>query len=378
MPSGCNRHSRPASPAFRSLSWEIYCRAIDNYGDLGVSWRLARQLCLAGEKVRLIADAPQTLRQLAPDAGGVEILPWPGPGRELPAGIRLGEADAIVEAFACELPDAALQAMAQRTAKPAWINLEYLGTEAWVEGCHLMPSPHPFLPLVKYFFFPGFGEKTGGLLAPGEKNAACQGAISRFLGQGNESEALHISLFCYAHAPLAQLLEAFARHPQPIRCLVACGLPQESLQRLLGNAPWRAGNAEFIRLPFLPQQEFDALLDACDFNFVRGEDSFVRAQWAGKPLAWQIYRQEGDAHAPKLAAFLERYGKGLAPDDAAALADFHAAWNGLAPAETLPGCWQALAGALPRLSRHAQKWRKSIAFQTDLAAKLRQFALNQV
>ena len=55
----------------------------------------------------------------------------------------------------------------------------------------------------------------------------------------------------------------------------------------------------------LTQHDFDHLLWACDLNFVRGEDSLVRALWAGQPFVWQIYPQHDDAHHAKLEAFLD-------------------------------------------------------------------------
>jgi uncharacterized repeat protein (TIGR03837 family) len=70
----------------------------------------------------------------------------------------------VIEAFGCELPAAYVEAMAGSARAPIWLNLEYLSAEAWVAGCHGLPSPHPRLPLVKHFFFPGFGPGTGGLL----------------------------------------------------------------------------------------------------------------------------------------------------------------------------------------------------------------------
>lgn len=86
-------------------------------------------------------------------------------------------------------------------------------------------------------------------------------------------------------------------------------------------------------------------------NLVRGEDSLVRALWAGKPLVWHIYPQDDDAHVAKLSAFLDWL---QAP---ASLCNFHMHWNGIPPAEAvhsrpdfLPQEWQMCAAqALKRL-----------------------------
>jgi uncharacterized repeat protein (TIGR03837 family) len=130
-------------------SWDIFCRVIDNFGDVGVCWRLARQL--AGEHglaVRLWVDDLAAFRRLCPaiDAGravqswqGVDIRLWPEPFPEVePAGV-------VIEAFACELPERYVRAMAARVARPRWINLEYLSAEAWVGECHGLASPSPQL-----------------------------------------------------------------------------------------------------------------------------------------------------------------------------------------------------------------------------------------
>jgi uncharacterized repeat protein (TIGR03837 family) len=85
----------------------------------------------------------------------------------------------------------------------------------------------------------------------------------------------------------------------------------------------------------LPQREFDHLLWACDLNFVRGEDSLVRALWAGQPFVWQIYPQHDNAHHAKLDAFLDWL------DAPASLRRFHHQWNGIVSAES--GAWPGWA-----------------------------------
>jgi len=40
---------------------------------------------------------------------------------------------------------------------------------------------------------------------------------------------------------------------------------------------------------------------------VRGEDSWIRAIWAGKPFIWQPYWQTEDTHLIKLQAFLDTF-----------------------------------------------------------------------
>src|SRR5690606_34571512 len=145
-------------------SWDIFCVVVDNYGDIGVTWRLARQMVSEHEqRVRLWVDDLNTFARLCPGTSaeadrqwheGVEVCHWTRdwPGAE--------PADVVIEAFACELPPDYIAAMADSGKRILWLNLEYLSAEDWVVGCHALPSMQPH-GLQKYFFFPGFEQGTG-------------------------------------------------------------------------------------------------------------------------------------------------------------------------------------------------------------------------
>lgn len=336
-----------------TLCCDIFCQIIDNFGDAGVSWRLARQLVVEhGWRVRLIIDDPALIRQFAPEQTCVEILRWQGDC----AGIK--PADVVIECFACTLPARYVEAMRQRARPPVWLNLEYLSAEDWVVGCHGLPSPQAGLQ--KFFFFPGFVPGTGGLLC--ERDRAVPKPPT-FDG------ALEISLFCYENPKLPALLEAWRDGRQPIRCHVCAGLPQPQVAAWLGKAfspgdSIQRGNLTLSALPFLTQRDYDALLDRCHLNFVRGEDSFVRAQWAERPFVWQAYPQTGHAHLAKLAAFLNLYA------DESAVRDFFFAWNGEGLLD-----WPAFAARLPALAEKAPGWARKIAAHGDLATNLVKFCL---
>lgn len=366
---------------------DIFCKVIDNYGDIGVCWRLARQLAAEhGLAVRLWVDDLASFQRLAPALNpplgeqvlaGVSVRPW----NEDTA--QADPADIVIEAFACDPPEAYIEAMAKRPHSPAWINLEYLSAEDWVEGCHAMPSPHPRLPLTRYFFFPGFTPRTGGLLreadllprmaAFGADPAAQQAFWLRLGLEPPAPAALKISLFAYENAAVASLLDAWCDGGQDVFCAVPEGriLPQVSqwAQRK-GLAParvWRQGRLTLAVLPFMPQEDYDLLLAACDLNFVRGEDSFVRAQWAAKPLVWHIYRQEEDAHLPKLAAFFSHYTSAWPPSARLALEAFWQAWE---RQQDIAGAWQGVCREWPQIQAGAQQWQKYLVENADLASKL--------
>jgi uncharacterized repeat protein (TIGR03837 family) len=115
-------------------------------------------------------------------------------------------------------------------------------------------------------------------------------------------------------------------------------------------------------LPWLSQQDYDKLLWACDMNFVRGEDSVLRALWTGKPFVWQIYPQQDGAHLPKLAAFLQQNQL------TGAAQNFHAAWND--SSQPLP---EVDAGALADWQAQTRAARARLLSQDALGDSLLKF-----
>ena len=320
------------------MRWDLFCRVIDNHGDAGVCWRVAAELAARGERVRLWIDDPSPLAWMAPQgAPGVEVVPWTEPAPDLVPG------GAVVEAFGCDPPEAFVARMAAAPARPAWLNLEYLSAEAYVERSHGLPSPvmhGPGKGFTKYFVYPGFTARTGGLLRelelPARRAAFDRAAWLRGHGIADPGAQV-ISLFCYEPAALPQLLAQLAAGPRATHLLVTAGRATAAVRALGATS---SGHLRLHELPLLSQREYDHLLWSCDLNFVRGEDSCVRGVLAGAPLVWQIYPQEDAAHHAKLDAFL----RWLQPT--ADLRDFFLAWNGVTdgplPPLDIPG-WRAAA-----------------------------------
>ena len=362
---------------YLALRWDIFCRVIDNFGDLGVCWRLACDLAGRGQAVRLWADDVSALAWMAPQgAPGVAVRRWTTPLDM--NGITPGEV--MVEAFGCEVDHAFVAGYAKHLLTSgrhcAWINLEYLSAEDFSARCHGLPSPvmsGPGRGLTKHFFYPGFTSDTGGLLREPDLMAR-QARFDRQAwlasrGLAWQGERL-VSLFCYEPAGLGGLLLSLARDTQPSCLLVTPGRASAAvrveIERLNALDPlWNQRQAlSFFHLPQLSQFDFDHLLWACDVNFVRGEDSLVRALWAGKPLVWQIYPQHDGVHALKLDAFLDWL---QAP---ASLRAFHHRWNGLeAPSPSLQGA-PFVPEAWQTCLRQAQV---NLLAQEDLTAQLLSF-----
>lgn len=329
------------------MHWDLFCRVIDNWGDVGVCWRLARDLASRGEQVRLWIDDDQALAWMAPrGAPGVSV------GRFDDAA---SPGDVVVEAFGCNPPEHFVATMAaQGTGAPVWINLEYLSAESYVERSHGLPSPQRN-GLTKWFFYPGFTPRTGGLLRETgllEERAAFDGdAWLARRGWARQPGERVVTLFCYANPALPAMLQALADAPTLL--LLAPGAAQEQVHA----AP---AGLRCVKLPWLTQAEFDRLLWSADLNFVRGEDSLVRAQWAGAPWVWQAYPQDDGAHGRKVQALLERLPA------VPGLAAVWAAWNGLQPAWP---AWPDFAAWRTGM----RDWRSTLASQADLTSGLQAF-----
>lgn len=363
--------------------WDIFCKVIDNHGDIGVCWRLSAELATRGQRVRLWVDDGSALQWMAPEGcDGVTVLPWLEPlGMNL---LRLDAApcDVLVEAFGCEIAPEFIAACAEDAGatgqKPVWLNLEYLSAEPYVERCHAMPSPvlhGPAAGWTKWFFYPGFTPGTGGLLRetalPARQADFDRQAWLAGYGIPWKGETL-VSLFCYEPPALTQLLDHLAQigtSLTPVRLLVTAGRATSAVQATVHDQKRLQPNQDgsetlsISYLPWLSQRDFDHLLWACDLNFVRGEDSVVRGLWAGHAFVWQIYPQGDQAHLPKLEAFLDMLE---APPS---LRHFHQVWNGL------PGELPALD--LPLWSACAHAARQRLQNQTDLATQLLDFVMHK-
>ena len=378
--------------------WDIFCKVVDNYGDAGVCWRLAREL--ASEHaldVTLWLDDLAPLARLAPGVdparatqrvAGVTIRRWLEP---FPAGVP---ANVVIEAFGCGLPDGYAAAMAQRTPAPSWFVLEYLSAEAWIEGAHGLPSPHPQLPLSRRFWFPGFTPQTGGLLRERglldardafRRDDGAQRALWSVLRVPPPApDEIRISMFCYPNPALPALFDAWADGDAPLTCLVPEGVATGALDLWTGGnvphcgAPFARGRLTLCTIPFVGQDDYDRLLWLCGVNFVRGEDSFVRAQWAARAFAWHAYAQAENAHWRKLDAFTDRYAAGLAPGPRTALRRFWRAWNGVPDAGPLGEAWLDFAAARPDLDRIGVARAAELAALPELAAGLVKAAADRV
>ena len=360
------------------MQWDIFCAVIDNHGDLGVCWRLAADLAGRGERARLWVDDARARAWMAPQgASGVQVLPWTGPFDAAAA----APGEVLVEAFGCNPPAAFIAQAAAAPRPPVWINLEYLSAEAYVERSHGLPSG-AVGGMRKWFFYPGFTPRTGGLirepwLAPA---IAAHDAPAWRSAHGLRQTHAPISLFCYEPPALPAWLRRLADRGGPgtggpVELAVAAGRAREAVERAEhagfdGNFGKKSnkhhhGQLSILNMPLLPQTDYDRLLWSSAVNFVRGEDSLVRALWAGQPFIWQAYPQDDGAHAAKLHAFLHWLA---APPW---LADWHAIWNALAPTPRPGGAWPQWDMA--QWTQTVRQARDRLWAQDDLGTQLLRF-----
>lgn len=405
-----------ASPLPAGTRWWILCRVVDNFGDAGVCWRLARQLAREhGAEVTLFIDRPELIARLAGSPSGVRVEPWPDsaphwatpsaphtpphttpgmttgtpPKRPASATSATGRPDVLLSAFGCEPPGWIRTMLAGSPARPLWIHLEYLSAEPWVDGCHGLTSVKAD-GAVEHFFYPGFTPASGGLLrerdalAPDARpaEAARAAALERLCGLAPEPAEQVLTLFCYPDSPLDALLPALADGERPTLLLVPEGVAPDEPEAFAsaglppGGPAARLGSLRIARIRFLPQDAYDALLRLADLNFVRGEDSWIRAHWARRPFVWQPYRQDEDTHHVKLEAFLTRLrtaaaGAGDPPAAIDAVESMMRAWSGLGDAGAAWRALDAQGDAIETVFRH---WTAALVRQPDLATQLAVFA----
>ncbi|MCY7369740.1 MAG: elongation factor P maturation arginine rhamnosyltransferase EarP, partial [Polaromonas sp.] len=232
------------------LQWDIFCKVIDNFGDIGVCWRLSADLADRGHRVRLWLDDASALQWMAPGGwAGVQVLQWADPLDLSPADLQAQPCNVLVEAFGCAVATEFIAAYARSdwsaSQKPVWINLEYLSAEAYAGRSHALPSPVAYGPgagATKWFFYPGFTSETGGLLRElslsGQQDAFDADAwLARFGGAREDAKPeRHISLFCYEPPLLRALLEQLAAsglHGAPVRLMVTAGRASAAVRGIL-------------------------------------------------------------------------------------------------------------------------------------------------
>lgn len=354
----------------------IICRVIDNLGDAGFCTRLALQLCCLGHSVELVCDKPETIRRLedVDKLTGISLLDMDEYERNvLCSTSHQDHSTVILEPFGTSSEQTSSRKLNDKIkgkypSRP-WLVIDYLSAEDWTKSFHLSNSTCPRTGHVSTYFYPGFEVGTGGLI--------------------------HADLPTteWPPTPLAsekigfREIFAFSYTFAPVKALEQCMTPNQTLT-IAGDETTPEG-ATGKRIGFCRLTEFDQLLHSFDFVFVRGEDSFVRAQLAGRPFVWNIYPTQDGAHAEKLIAFFNVYKQGLSQETAGALLSLWWIWNNLDKGEINPPselenapsnlaeAWAAVQAASSELTAHALQWKSRLLNGPELVREILTWASSQ-
>lgn len=370
----------------------VFCRVIDNFGDVGVSWRLCQGLlCEANWPIVLWIDDLDALQTLVPETKlnqniqqikGIWVVHWIDERVDefLPIITARHEPSWVIETFACDLPEAILPTM--KTHTQLWLNLEYLTAENWAKDMHMMPSLQGN-GLSKYFYFLGFDDKSGGLIREQDYEAQKKAfethqyqIFRESLGLPAEKNGLSVFMFAYENPCFAHWFTSWHDTHCQMELLISSECIWQSLSQVSGirheqYIQW--GQIKAYRLPMVAQAQFDALLWLADLLLVRGEESFVRAQLAGKPFLWHIYQQEDYVHLDKLHAFWQPIAHQMTPELAQA---FTAISNGLNDDRASLNlaktgeAWEMMWQHWQTWQNLAQEWSESILMQDSAIQKL--------
>lgn len=306
-------------------SIDIFCEIIDNFGDIGVVYRISKELkkIFQNVRIRIVLNRLEEFKAINKKVKDTDYQEIDGlicvTEKYVKENIEtFGVSDVFIEAFGCNVPEEYVK-QAKENSK-LWINLEYLSGEKWIEDFHLCESLIDSKTLKKIFFMPGFSEKSGGVIIDsgflermkyGKENR--DEVFKKYFKDFDLKDKFIGTVFSY-EKNFENLLETLKNYEKETVLLLMGEKTQKSFSEILkknltedyGNIV-KYGKITMIYSDFFSQEEYEEIISASDFNFTRGEDSFVRGIILGKPFMWHIYLQEEKAHMDKIKAFTERF-----------------------------------------------------------------------
>ena len=306
-------------------SIDVFCEIIDNFGDIGVVYRISKELkkIFQNVRIRIVLNRLEEFKAINKKVKDTDYQEIDGlicvTEKYVKENIEtFGVSDVFIEAFGCNVPEEYVK-QAKENSK-LWINLEYLSGEKWIEDFHLCESLIDSKTLKKIFFMPGFSEKSGGVIIDsgflermkyGKENR--DEVFKKYFKDFDLKDKFIGTVFSY-EKNFENLLETLKNYEKETVLLLMGEKTQKSFSEILkknltedyGNIV-KYGKITMIYSDFFSQEEYEEIISASDFNFTRGEDSFVRGIILGKPFMWHIYLQEEKAHMDKIKAFTERF-----------------------------------------------------------------------
>lgn len=306
-------------------SIDIFCEIIDNFGDIGVVYRISKELkkIFQNVRIRMVLNRLEEFKAINKKVKDIDFQEIDGLICVTEKYVKenaetFGTADVFIEAFGCNVPEEYIK-RAKENSK-LWINLEYLSGEKWIEDFHLCESLIDSKTLKKIFYMPGFSEKSGGVIIDsgflerkeyGKNNR--EEVLKKYFPNVDIKDKLIGTVFSY-EKNFDNLLEVLKDYERETLLILMGEKTQKSFSEILQKKLIenfgkivKYGKITMMYADFLSQEEYEEVISAADFNFTRGEDSFVRGILLEKPFMWHIYLQEEKAHMDKIKAFTERF-----------------------------------------------------------------------
>jgi uncharacterized repeat protein (TIGR03837 family) len=313
----------------------ILCKVVDNYGDIGFVYRLARALTSLDSTVsiRIVTDNLFSFSLLAPGLDPAKNVQQYGTWTVY----DWNDSDTCTAAFTADQPHIILQCF--QCGYPSWletllftvkcrdtvhvINIDYLTAEPYADDFHCLASLTRSSSVKKVNFMPGFTAKTGGLILDGPfagtASVPVPAQVQRLLDAS--SSDMRVLMFSYER-DFSSIIYTLAQFP--VHVYAASGRGRESFLSAWGKAKKPFPVTE---LPFLSQTEWDSFMCAMSFLFVRGEDSLSRACLSGIPFVWHAYPQKDEYQKVKVQALLDRMKPFFTESDFAVIKTYWLSYN---------------------------------------------------
>lgn len=300
----------------------VLCKVVDNFGDIGVVWRLCCQLSNQikkenfTSKINLIVDDLASFNKICNSVDSnksfqivenINIFSW---NDEKLCYDEFSKNDGenlsvILEVFQCGRPlwmeKILFEEKLNRTVQI--IMIDYLTAEKYAEDFHCLQSLTRSSKVQKVNFMPGFTNKTGGLIIDSEWEHFCDYKNNK-------------TLLCFTYDRNWDALANACKKSNHIeKVLIAPGKGFESLKKSFYSNFIKDSNLKIEELSFMNQNEWDKMLKNCGVLFIRGEESMSRACLSGIPFVWHAYPQSDEYQLIKVRALLERMSVHFSVED---------------------------------------------------------------
>ncbi len=336
----------------------ILCKVVDNFGDIGVVYRLAKTLCDSRPDLELTLVV-SNLKTFSSIAGGINpdkkiqfinykdstwtVVDWDCPHENLTEELlkSIKETSIILECFQCGRPDFLEKILFDDdfTKTVQILNIDYLTAEDYADDFHLLKSGTRKTNIKKRFFMPGFTKNTGGLVISKCEKEIFNRKKEMFFSEKNSGHPaqktknnFEILFFSYERdcTPIVKAIDSFQKKMRAenplfsVNVHVAAGEKCEPFKKAFREL---SPSFKIEELPLLTQDEWDKMLYSMDFLCIRGEDSLARACLSGIPFLWHAYVQDGEYQLVKVNALLERMKNHFSEEDFAAIKKIWITYN---------------------------------------------------